>query len=95
MPLDEFAQARREHDLTNAIATIRDLLKPIDEGEIERDNVKPGERARIVYVSAHSIQYTKGKRKTTLKDARRIAHHAIIAIDRALQKFEQEEHGEG
>lgn len=87
MPLDEFTQARREHELTNAIATIRDALKPIDSGEIERSNLKPGEIEKLDYYSAHARTYTKGKRKTTLKDAQRIAHHAIIAIDRALSKF--------
>lgn len=91
MPLDGFAQARREHDLIQTILNVRDRLKAIDSGEIERSNVRPGEKETLTYYSAHARAYTKGNRKTNLRDARSIAHHAIVAIDRALQEWDKYE----
>ena len=72
---------RAHFELTNTIAGLRDELRPIAEGVITRGHASPGEKYSATVVGV-------GKRKTTLKDAKRIAAHLIDVVDRALNKFD-------
>lgn len=69
------------HLLQNEMLMIRDRLKPIVDGEITRGHCRAGER--------EAYGGKPGKRKTTLKDAREIARHAIAYINRAVNRFEE------
>lgn len=63
-----------------SVLEARDALKPISDGEIERGHCVGGREA---------YGAVPGKRKTTLKDARRIVKHVIFALDRAVNKFDR------
>jgi len=65
--------------LANEILTIRDRLKPIENGMIERGHCLAGDAA--------AYGGEPGKRKTTLKDAKGIVHHAIVKIDQIVNRF--------
>jgi hypothetical protein len=67
------------HRLANDILEIRDRLKPIVFGEIQRGHCLAG--------NAEAYGGTRGNRKTTLKDAREIARHAIARIDQITSRF--------
>lgn len=67
------------HDLCNSILEIRDRLKPIVSGEIERGHCLAGNAAAYGGIP--------GRRKATLKDAREIAKHAIARIDQICSRF--------
>lgn len=75
----EMTQAQREHLFTTAVLGARDQLKPIVEGLIERGHCVGGTEA---------CGARRGKRKTMLKDAKRLAERAITMIDRAVNEFE-------
>ncbi len=79
--IDEFEKARVDIMFVNKVAGIRDMLEPIASGEITRGHCSPGTR--------ECYGGKPGKRKTTLADARKIAHHAIIALNRAINEFDE------
>ena len=66
---------------SNEMVGIRDRLKPIIIGEIERSHCLAG--------SAVAYGGTPGKRKTTLKDAVAIAKLCCQIIDREVNKIDR------
>lgn len=67
---------------TNQMVMVRDLLDPIVSGQIKRGHCVGG---RECYGA------TPGMRKTTLKDAVRIAKHCQFIINREVNKFDRME----
>jgi hypothetical protein len=61
----------------NRMLLIRDRLDPIVKGEITRGRSLAGQRGM------------PGKRKTTCKDAARIAHHIQAAINLAIDDLDK------
>lgn len=61
------------------ILMIRDMLKPILDGQIERGHCSPGSRECYGAVP--------GRRKLTLADARKLVKHATARLDKAAQKL--------
>lgn len=64
------------NQLVNEILEIRDRLRVIEEGQIERGRCLPG----TIY---------PGKRKLTMKDAQSIAKHAVARIDQIVNRFNE------
>lgn len=79
--MDEHEHARIDGWFSNEVVTIRDMLQPIADGTIERGHCPAGTREGLGGVP--------GKRKLTLKDARRIVGHVIVRINRAVNKFHE------
>lgn len=80
--MDKFRRAQIDHQFATRVMECRDLLGPIVKGEIERVNCPAGTRECYGGV--------KGERKTTLKDAVRIAKIVTMLMDRAINEFEEE-----
>lgn len=78
--INEFDEARWDGWFSNQMLMVRDMLKPIVDGEIERGHCLAGSREAYGGVP--------GKRKIKLADAQKIARHAIAAIDMAVIKFD-------
>jgi hypothetical protein len=80
--MDKFEQAARDGDLSNSIAEARDMLRPIITGEIERQHC----------VGNQACYGGKpGFRKTKLTDAVKIAKQVEILLNRAINKFLDDE----
>ena len=78
--MDKFEQAQRDGDFVNEIATIRDMLKPIITGEIERGHCVGCQQA---------YGGRPGFRKTKLADAVKIAKTMEFRLNQAINKFEE------
>ena len=68
------------HAFITRVLEARDALQPIACGEVERGHCVGGREA---------YGANPGKRKTTLKDARRIAKHVIFCLNKAVNKFDR------
>jgi hypothetical protein len=67
---------------SNEVATCRDMLQPIIDGLIERGHCQAGQQEAYGGV--------RGKRKTTLVDARKIAKTIVVRLNRALNEFDKD-----
>lgn len=80
--MDDDTRDAREYWFISEVVGIRDRLKPIAEGEIER--------ARQHKADLGSSYDRPGKRKIRLADAANIARHAIARIDQIVREFEED-----
>lgn len=71
----------RDYVFAAAAMQCRDALRPIIDGEIERGHCSPGTR--------ECYGGKPGRRKTTLKDAQKIARHIVTVLNRALNEFDK------
>lgn len=76
-PHDLTEAENKVYDLTYALIELRDRLDPIVKGEIKKG--RPTNRS---YPGVEHKEY----RKTTLKDARSIAHHMQVRINQLLKR---------
>jgi len=67
---------------SNEVATCRDMLQPIIDGEIERGHCPAGQQ--------EAYGGKPGKRKTTLADARKIAKTIVARLNRAINEFDDD-----
>lgn len=68
------------HAFITRVLEARDALQPIVDGEIRRGHCVGGREA---------YGAKPGLRKTSLKDARRIAQHVIFCLNKAINKFDR------
>ncbi len=79
--MDKFEKAAIDHEFVTAVLEARDKLRPIISGEIERGHCVGG---RECYGAR------PGFRKTRLADAVKIARTVEIILNRAVNKFEED-----
>lgn len=75
---EEHEKAQRDYVIYSEVLRVRDMLKPIIDGEIERGHCV-GRR--------ECYGGTPGMRKTMLADAKRIARHCEAALHRLAQRI--------
>lgn len=78
--MDEHKVAAIQGQFINVILGIRDRIQVIADGE------RPTDR-QVRHPRYGWLQ--DGVKKVTIKDAREIARHAVIAIDRAINEFDR------
>jgi hypothetical protein len=81
--VDKFEVASWAGWLTDEILGVRDELKKIVAGEIERGHCSPGTR--------ECYGGKPGNRKLMLADAKRIAKHMVAKINRMVDEFYEKE----
>lgn len=77
--MDKFEAAQRDFAFEQVVIECRDLLRPIIEGQIER--------AQCVAGTRECYGGVPGKRKTTMKDAAKIAKVIEFKLNKAINEF--------